>query len=308
MAALEVVSHKDRPMFPFGRREFLQSSAALAALSTAGNLFAKEPADSGVDFAFGLVTYMWGADWDLPTLIENCKKTGLRGVELRTTHAHKVEPILSAKERDEVRARFTDSGVTLVGLGSNEKFDYVDGAMLRKAIDASKDFLRLSHDIGATGVKVKPDSFPAGVSHDQTIAQIGKSLHELGEFAEGLGQQVRLEVHGSCQELPTIEAIMKAADHSSVVVCWNSNPTDLKGDGLEKNFARVKAKFGDTLHVHELESKDYPYDQLFRLLAAAKYTGWMLLEAATKPVDRIAAMKEQKALFDKLVDGTVKQQ
>ena len=24
----------------------------------------------------GLVTYMWGADWDLPTLIKNCEATG----------------------------------------------------------------------------------------------------------------------------------------------------------------------------------------------------------------------------------------
>lgn len=288
------------------RRVFLQSSAALATLGAAGNLLADDVQDSGVDFAFGLVTYMWGADWDVPTLIENCKKTGLRGVELRTTHAHKVEPTLSAKERDEVRARFTDSGVTLVGLGSNEKFDYVDSAMLRKAIERSKEFLKLSHDVGSTGVKVKPDSFPAGVPHEKTIAQIGKSLEELGEYAEGLGQQVRLEVHGTCQELPTIQAIMEAANHPSVMVCWNSNPTDLKGDGLEKNFARVKAKFGDTLHVHELESKEYPYDQLFRLLAAAKYAGWVLLEAATKQEDRIAALKQQKALFDKLVAGTAK--
>ena len=42
----------------------------------------------------GLVTYQWGADWDLPTLIKNCEKTGFRGVELRTTHKHGVEPSL----------------------------------------------------------------------------------------------------------------------------------------------------------------------------------------------------------------------
>ena len=40
----------------------------------------------------GLVTYMWGADWDLPTLIKNCQLTGFRGVELRTAHKHGVEP------------------------------------------------------------------------------------------------------------------------------------------------------------------------------------------------------------------------
>ncbi len=47
----------------------------------------------------GLVTYQWGKDWDLPTLIANCEKAGFLGVELRTQHAHGVETSLSASER-----------------------------------------------------------------------------------------------------------------------------------------------------------------------------------------------------------------
>ena len=39
----------------------------------------------------GMVTYLWGAQWDLPTLITNCEKTGFAGVELRSTHKHGVE-------------------------------------------------------------------------------------------------------------------------------------------------------------------------------------------------------------------------
>ena len=36
------------------------------------------------EMKLGLVTYLWGRDWDLPTLIANCEKTGFLGVELRT--------------------------------------------------------------------------------------------------------------------------------------------------------------------------------------------------------------------------------
>ena len=39
----------------------------------------------------GLVTYNMAKDWDVPTIIKNCQDTGFEGVELRTTHAHKVE-------------------------------------------------------------------------------------------------------------------------------------------------------------------------------------------------------------------------
>ena len=57
----------------------------------------------------GMVTYLWGAKWDLPTLIKNCEQTGFAGVELRSTHAHGVEVTLNEQERTEVRKRFANS-------------------------------------------------------------------------------------------------------------------------------------------------------------------------------------------------------
>jgi sugar phosphate isomerase/epimerase len=72
---------------------------------------------------FGLVTYLWGKDMDLVTLIDVCEKSGLAGVELRTEHAHGVEPQLSKNQRAEVRIRFADSPVSLVGYGSNAGLD-----------------------------------------------------------------------------------------------------------------------------------------------------------------------------------------
>jgi sugar phosphate isomerase/epimerase len=291
------------------RRDWLLTAAAgSSAAAFAAALPAQEKAAPAQEtsIGFGLVTYMWGAEWDLPTLLANCKKTGALGVELRTTHAHKVEPSLNEKQRAEVQQRFADSGVTLVGLGSNERFDHPDPAALQKAIEATKEFIRLSHDIGGSGVKVKPDSFPKDVSREKTIEQIGKSLNELGEYAAGFGQQVRLEVHGGCAELPTIKAIMDIAKDDNVAVCWNSNPTDLKGDGLEQNFAMVAKRFGRTCHVHELDSQDYPYAQLFKLLVQAQYEGWVLLEAASKRENYVTALEFQRKLFDKLLAEAAK--
>lgn len=283
-----------------GRRDFLK----LAAAGLGSSLLRPRrlpAADESPRPKFGLVTYLWGRDWDLPTLIENCERTELLGVELRTTHAHGVEPSLSAAERKDVKRRFADSPVTCVGIGSNEWFDDPDPAVVRRAIDASRAFLVLSHDIGSSGVKVKPNSFHKGVPHEQTIAQIAASLNELGRFADDLGQQVRLEVHGQCAELPTIKAILDAADHPRVAICWNSNPTDLAGEGLEHNFRLVRERFGDTLHVHALDDPKYPYAELFRLLVETRYGGWMLLEASGDPDDRLAALRRQRHLFEELL-------
>ena len=247
-----------------------------------------------------MVTYLWGKDWDLPTLLKNCQESGLGGVELRTTHRHAVEPDLNAEEREQVRLQFIDHGVVLVGIGSDERFDSPDEATLKQAVERTREFVILSHDVGGSGVKVKPDTFHANVEHEKTIEQIGVSLNEVAEFAEGFGQQIRLEVHGSCAHLPTIKQIMDIADHPNVGVCWNCNAEDLAGEGLQHNFELVADRLAHTLHVRELNVGDYPYEELFKLVRESDFSGWVLLEARTQPQNPVEAMKEQLALFRKM--------
>ncbi len=286
----------------WNRRFFLQTTAAAAACATLPRL-APLAAQTvgGRNFGFGMVTYLWGKDMDLPTLIKNCEETGMQAVELRTTHAHKVEPELNEAQRAEVRKVLEGTQVVCVGLGSDERFDSPDPAVLKKAIERTKEFIRLSHDIGTSGVKVKPDRFYDNVPHEKTIEQIAKSLNELGEYAAGFGQQVRLEVHGQCAEIPTIAAIMEIATDDNVALCWNSNATDLKGDGLQKNFEKIRSRFGQTLHVREVNGKDYPWQELVNLLVKTDYEGFVLLEAGSKPDDLVAAMAEQVKVFHELV-------
>jgi hydroxypyruvate isomerase len=250
----------------------------------------------------GLVTYQWAKDWDLPTLIANCEKTGYLGVELRVSHAHGVETKLSASERAEVKKRFADSPVTCLGYGSNFEYHSPDQANLRKNIEQTKEYLQLCKDIGASGIKVKPNDLPKEVSREKTIAQIAASLNEVGKFAKDLGQLVRVEVHGNLtQEIPNIRAIFEQVTEKNVKMCWNCNDQDLLPPGLEPNFNSVKKWFGDTVHVRELNVGEYPYQQLMNLFTGINYDGWILLEARTEPKDTIAAMLEQKALFNQMI-------
>ena len=287
------------------RRDFMTAAAATTIVAASANrITAKErPIPK---FAFGLVTYMWGAQWDLPTLIANCEKCDVLGVELRTTHKHGVEPTLSDKQRADVRKRFADSKVRLVGIGSNERYDNPNPDVVNKAIEATKEFVILSHDVGGTGVKVKPDRFHNNVPREKTIEQIGRSLNELGEFAAGYGQQIRLEVHGGCAELPTIKAIMDVADNDNVTVCWNSNPQDLQGDGLAHNFHLVRKRFGQTLHARPLDDKTYPYEELLQLLVETDWAGWVMLEDGRVPKDIVGELARARRVFDAMVAKIVK--
>jgi sugar phosphate isomerase/epimerase len=249
-----------------------------------------------------LVTYQWGRDWDIPTLIKNCAMSQVLGVELRTEHAHGVGPTISADKRVEVKKMFADSPVEIVGMGTNQQYDFVEKDKLKKSIDETKEWIKLSKDVGGSGVKVKPNGFHEGVPREKTIEQIGKALNEVGKFAGDYGQKIRLEVHGNeTQELPNIKAIMDVADSKNVYVCWNSNPEDLIGDGLESNFNLVKGRLGDTVHVREFNVGDYPYPDLMKLFVKMNYEGWILLECRTEPADRVAAMKEQYELFNSMM-------
>jgi len=244
----------------------------------------------------GTVTYNLAQDWDVPTIIKNCEAAKFQGVELRTSHKHGVEVTLSREQRAEVRKRFADSKVELMGLGSAFDYHTPDQAELKKDIAATKDYIVLAQEVGATGVKVRPNALPKDVPVERTLEQIGRSLRELGVFAKDHGQVIRLEVHGSGTSLlPNIKRIIDVADHPSVGVCWNSNPTDLAGDGFDKNFDLVKNKI-NAVHLRDLFLEDYPFRKLFNRLNDMKYTGYCLAEipASTDPV---RVMKYFRALW-----------
>ncbi|MHC4463741.1 MAG: DUF6807 family protein, partial [Planctomycetota bacterium] len=243
----------------------------------------------------------WGRDWALPMLIANCEKTKVLGVELRTQHKHGVEANLNSQQRRDVKKRFENSAVTLVGLGTNFAFHHVDAARLRKDIEGAKEYIKLSHDVGGSGVKVKPNDLPRGVPREKTIEQIGKSLNELGRFGAEYGQEIRLEVHGGCSQLPVMKGIMDVAEHPNVGVCWNCNSQDLQGEGLEYNFNLVKDRFSDIVHIREVNVGSYPYQELMKLFVGMDYDGWILLEARTNPKDRVRALFEQRLVWQEMV-------
>ena len=285
------------------RKEFIRKVSLFTggAMLTNG-LFSSCKKIHGSEMKLGLVTYLWAKDWDIPTIIRNCSEANILGVELRVEHAHNVTLDLTAAERSEVNKKFADSPVEIVGLGTNEQYDWPEPEKLKNSIETTKNWLQLSKDIGGSGVKVKPNQFHEGIPKEKTLEQIGKALNELGKHALGMGQQIRLEVHGNgTQELPNIKTIMDYVENKGATVCWNSNDQDLDGNGLEYNFNLVKNKFGDICHVREMNIGNYPYQQLMDLFVKMDYKGWILLECRTDPADKVAALKEQNLVWKEMI-------
>ena len=275
------------------RRDFLVACGALAVIGAAApESFIVRPSK----MKLGMVTYNLAKDWDIDAIIKNCEEAKFEGIELRTTHAHKVEVNLTASQREDVRKKFHDSNVELMGLGRAFDYHTPDHAQLRKDIEATKEYIKLAHDVGAPGVKVRPNGIPKEVPQQKTLEQIGKSLREIGELGDSHGVQIRLEVHGTGTALlPNIKKIMDAANHPNVGVCWNSNPSDLEGQGFDSNFDLVKDKIF-TVHLRDIYLEDYPFRRLFKRLNEVSFAGFCLAEIPESK-DPIRVMKYFRSLF-----------
>lgn len=226
----------------------------------------------------GLVTYNLAKDWDLDKIIDMCEKHDFEGVELRTTHAHGVEVNLSSREREAVKSRFSKSPVKLVGLGSAFEYHSPDPEELERNIRGTKEYAQLAAEVGAPGIKVRPNGLPEDVPEETTLQQIGESLAECAEYAAGLGVQIRLEVHGHRTSEPgRIRKIMDYADHPNAFVCWNSNAGEVQAGSIRDNFELLAPEIA-LVHMRDLCTDDYPWLELAERLMQIDYEGYCLAE------------------------------
>ena len=283
------------------RRQLLAGAGALLA---AGAPFPARAADGDPPFHLGTVTYNVCKDWDLPTLLRILPQASVYGIEFRTTHAHGVELSLSPGKRKEVRQQCGDAGIRRISLGTTCEFQAPDMAVVRKNIAECGEWVKLAQDLGAKGVKVRPNGLPAGVPTEKTLEQIGTALRECGQMAADHGVQIWVEVHGQgTQNPPNLRRIMDVCAHKSVGSNWNSNPTDVKGGSVKEAFELLRPTLM-SCHINDLNS-GYPYAELFRLMRETGYTGYTNCEVgqAVKPEDGLAFYQKYRARWLELARG-----
>jgi sugar phosphate isomerase/epimerase len=286
------------------RVDFIRNSVITAAAAVVpSTLMAEKNPDQKQSFTInrnplkiGVMTYTIAMDWDIETIIKNLTEANYQTVELRTTHAHKVEVDITASKRAEVKKRFKDSSLESISLASGFQYHSPDPVELKKNIEGTKEYIKLAKDVGATGIRVFGNALPDGVSEEKTEKQIGKALAEVGEFGYNNGIEVRICVHGTKTNRPSvIKRIIDNSQSPHVWVNWNCNPEDTEEGGFEANFNLLKDRIKG-VHMHELWMADYPYRQLFKLLSANGYKGYCNAEIDGNP-DPVRFLKYYRALF-----------
>jgi len=252
---------------------------------------------------FGFTTYQWGVDWDLPTLISNCAKASVTGVELRTDeqNKHGVELALNPAQRRQVKQQFAESPMKLLTINCGERYDFPDRAAANAAVEKSKAYVLLAHDTGARGIRVFPNDLHPDVPEAETVAQIAECLNVVGRFADSYNQIIRLENHGSAGRLTTLRKIMDQVDQKNVRIKLNSDPRDNADGDFAQNFALIKDRLDDTLHMRPYRDTQFPYQLQFDLLVDMGWKGWCVVEESVKVPDREQALIEEHQMWEKMI-------
>jgi sugar phosphate isomerase/epimerase len=316
------------------RRAFIARS--LKAAVGAGAIAALAPnvalAATKANLRFGLATYEWGKDWDIPTILKNLTAAKVYSVELKTVitagngsirYPHGVELDLTKSQRADIKKRFADSPVEVVSLATSEHFPYsqvsknkatVDGIRIYKAkhnaepisgpeiteatIDAIKEYLQLSNDVGSKFVRVLPHDWLPDVPHEKTLDLLADGLNAVCGVAQDLGQQIALEAHSTPGTLANMKYVMDRMKYPKAIgIRINSEGRNVVNPSFEEQYAMIKDVVSPTMHVHNLKSSGYPYQTVINVMTKAGWDGWAFLEVSDNVPDRVAALAEQRALW-----------
>ena len=225
-----------------------------------------------------LLTYNLARDWELPKLIEVARRCGFAALELRAdaNHKHGVELGLGKAQRREVRDRVEDAYLEIACLGTGNRYESPDGRKRRAQVEATKRYVELAADVGCSRLRVFGNDMPPDVTRDEVVRYVGESLRELGEFADPFGVDVLLEMHGQFNYWGFARAAVEVADHSRVGIVYNCDNRDLVGSSVAATYDRVSDLIRH-VHMHDFGGS-YPYPELFELLEADGYDGYLSSE------------------------------
>ena len=119
------------------------------------------------------------------------------------------------------------------------------------------------------------------------------------------GQRVRIENHGRAGRLVDLRKVMAQVDQKNVGIKLNGDARDNEGGRFAENFAAIKDRLGDTLHMRMYKDTQFPYQLQWNLLVDAGWDGWCFVEESVKVPDRVAALIEEREMWEKMIRKAV---
>jgi sugar phosphate isomerase/epimerase len=224
----------------------------------------------------GLHTFAMGAGFSLEEIAELWASAGFHGVEFRCDmqQEHGVDPAMTPQERAHVRTVVAGAGLQICGLGTGQRFEYLDPAQRLAAVERSKQFIDLAADLGAPRIRVYGNQFPAGADKAEVAKYVTESVAECAAYAEGTSVDVMFHMHGDFNSTAYCLPLVQSVNSPNLALDYNSDARDIVNGSIAATFYQVK-DYVRHVHVHGIEEGKYPYRELFRILKDINYGGYI---------------------------------
>lgn len=207
-------------MSHFTRKEFLQTSAILAASAMLGSSFDLKKKKPLLSFST-----LGCPDWSFQQITDFAVKHGYKGIEIRGLQRQmelpKCKEFSTVENRLVTMTMMKEKGLQFINLGSSATLHFAEGAEREKNLDEGKRFIDLAQQINCPYIRVFPNIFPKEQDKNATMDLIIKGLVDLGDHAKESKVSVLMETHGEVVRSEDLEVIMRSAEHPNVGLVWD---------------------------------------------------------------------------------------
>ena len=167
-------------------------------------------------------------DWSLERAIEEARRWGYEGLELRLIDGQLIEPDLSSSDRESIGRVLRASDLGLVAADSSIRLvtDKLDVEVETELVS----FLELAAGWSAPLVRVFGGNPPDGISNEDVVAKAVRILEQTALVADRLGVKIGLETHDAFSAASTVARVMDRVPSPEVGVIWDVLHTHRMGE------------------------------------------------------------------------------
>lgn len=276
-------------MRQLSRRNFIGSSAAVAALFVAGQGFTSRKSTPKLSFSS-----LGCPDWSWDEIVNFASTHGYTSIELRGIKREldltKCKEFSSTDNINATLRQLQDKGLHLVDLGSSCNLHIADAAERKKNLDEAKQFIDLAQQTNCPYIRVFPNNLPKE-GKEAALDLITKGLTELGDYAKNTNVTVLMETHGDLVHVADIEKVITQASGLHTGLVWDisnmwtitQEPPTMVYDKLKKYIKHTHIKDakllpGGKLDYALLGKGEVPIFEAIDLLAKDGYKGYYSFE------------------------------
>ena len=260
---------------------------------------------------WSLNTYQTAQNWELDELIRQAQAAGFDGIEflMDFDQKHGVEANADPAGLHTVKEKIDASGLEFASVTSCASFHSLNDAERAEAMDRAAKSIRIARDFGCQHVRVLGDRVPEDGTRETVLENITHCMRELARQAQPDGITVSMEMHGSFTDPNLAVPLAEAVDMPNFGLVFNSQFREnaqtgwrLPPDGsIRPLYDRFRPHLTQ-IHTHQMERPDQlpMYQELFRLLKADGWNGYVAMEAAYTGPDPEKVLRLYTALFHTL--------